>query len=199
MQCLEECCLRARLRINQDFHEFTKTSIQVAENVVVPVWTSSCSSRLSTCFWTAALRRFLFVCNLAPPNLAAAACQHVDPTIACETFWQHQNKNNRPQAIPYVVVIYVIWWCMCAGRQCLNYTHMHTYAYTRREKKTALASTLVSHLISLATLCSCSLLFSSVVFHSVCDAVVFSERPMLLLLLVTASASASCQVILFLI
>lgn len=118
MQCLEECCLRARLRIDQDFHEFAKTSFQVAENVVVPVWTSSCSSRLSTCFWTAALRRFLFVCNLAPPNLSAAACQHVDPTIACETFWQHQNKNNRPQAVPYVVVIYVIWRCMCAGRQC---------------------------------------------------------------------------------
>lgn len=65
--------------------------------------------------------------------LMAAVCQHVDPTIACETFWLHQYKQQqRSKAASaacvcvcvrsiVVVVIYVIFQNFCLV--CVSLTH----------------------------------------------------------------------------
>lgn len=154
--------------------------------------------------------------------LSVAVCQHVDPTIACETFWQHQCtqmttttttaahlKQCRMCNVVVVAVIYVIFQNFCLV--CVSALQTHSRISKEQQKTAALASAsasvytgwsgLVSYSSSLATLCSCSLL-SFATFYAVRSCLlqclrcgrVFSES--LLLLPPTSAASASCQVIL---
>lgn len=72
--------------------------------------------------------------------LVAAVCQHVDPTIACETFWQHQYKQQQPSKASaarvcvrssiVVVVIYVIFQNFCLV--CVTNTLAQHKAAARR-------------------------------------------------------------------
>lgn len=136
--------------------------------------------------------------------LVAAVCQHVDPTIACETFWQHQYKEQqRSKAASaacvcvrsiVVVVIYVIFQNFCLV--CVSLTHSRS----RKRRRgvgvgvcllflllllhwSGLVWSLIQAVWPLSALLSCSFALrfrllrfvqSAVVFYSVCDAVVFS-------------------------
>lgn len=149
--------------------------------------------------------------------MSVAVCQHVDPTIACETFWQHQctqmttttahPKQCRMCNVVVAAVIYVIFQNFCLV--CVSALPTHSRISKEQQKTAALASAsvytgwsgLVSYSSSLATLCSCSLL-SFATFCAVRSCLlqclrcgrVFSES--MLLLPPMSAASASCQVIL---
>lgn len=151
--------------------------------------------------------------------LVAAVCQHVDPTIACETFWQHQYKQQqRSKAASaacvcvrsiVVVVIYVIFQNFCLV--CVSLTHSRS---RKRRRGVGVGvcllflllllhwSGLVSYSSSLATLRSALLLFrftlSFATFCAVRSCLLQCLRcgRVFSLMLPLSAASASCQVIL---
>lgn len=150
--------------------------------------------------------------------LVAAVCQHVDPTIACETFWQHQYKQQQPSKASaarvcvrssiVVVVIYVIFQNFCLA---VWLTHSRS---TKQQRGVVVGvgvcllllllhwSGLVSYSSSLATLRSALLLFrftlSFATFCAVRSCLLQCLRcgRVFSLMLPLSAASASCQVIL---
>lgn len=152
----------------------------------------------------------------------AAVCQHVDPTIACETFWQHQYKQQqRSKAASAACVCVCAYYCCCCYLcyfseflpcLCVTNTLAQQKTAARRWRRrlsaiptataTLVWSGLVSYSSSLATLRSALLLFrftlSFATFCAVRSCLLQCLRcgRVFSLMLPLSAASASCQVIL---